>query len=1504
MKTLKNIFGFAVLFIAFAAKGATVTLTSGTGEVTLQDNDVLTGTGGSETHVTIAAGATVTLRDVAITAISKEWEAGHFWAGITCKGDATIVLQGANAVKGGHEDYPGIFVPMNSTLTIRGYGALDAGSNGYGAGIGGGIYLNCGDIVIRSGVITATGGENFAAGIGGGQESECGSITIAGGTVTATGGQLAPAIGSGAYGLCGDIVIAEGVTCVTLTAGEGGPCSVGAGLSGTCGTVKVAEEEQTYTIDDSPIPGIAASPFFYNPCVTNITSAADWDVFASRVRRGVDPYDGKTVTLLADISVSTMAGMVDSNANTNHPFCGTFEGGGHTLTVSLSGSGIVAPFSAIDGATIRNLNVSGSVNGGSHSAGLVGLCSRNSGRHAISNCVVSVNVAGGEYLGGVVGHGGSGGPLTIENTIFSGTISGFSIGAGGIMGWCDDLTLAFDNCLMKGSFAPGNGGKYHPIACKLGGTYSVAATASGVYYLNTMLPTMPSRNAIDVGEPVSATRVPFEWTDEVTAIDGVTYYKTAPVVTLTDATGLVTLRDGDIIAGTGGTNTHLVVAAGAKVLFRGVNITGIDNLESCSFAGIAFEGDATIVISGVNAVKGGYKTFPGIEIPDGATLTVQGDGSLTADSNGSGPAIVGNVAVGDGLIDVHDGNTRRIMPGINIAETTNNAAAIAQHDGSTEPVLLGGRTLYRDGTYNTLCLPFNMSADQIAASSLAGAIIKRLDNTTSGLIGDTLELDFRDVTEIEAGRPYLVRWPVLIIRSTADWNAFAESVSSGAKSYEGWLVKLAADISVSKMVGVAGCPFRGTFDGCGHTINVSSYSGNALFYELNGATIQNVRVTGNIFSYFYFPATFAAVVAGESTIKSCWSAVNITTKLNIGWMEVGAIVARVNQGVSLYIADCSFTGSVVHDDVGRPFYSRGGGMVGWALANANVYLTRCAFMPVRIQASNYYSSGIGASSSFYFVSSENVRGHLEKCIYNNVAAQSPLKVEGIRDSSIGSQAALLAYLGSGWTVQGSYLVPKMDVPCGIDDTPVEEPFFANMTVSAETDSVEIGLAECVRTIRSAGDWNAFANNVNSGAESYEGWLVRLVADISVTTMVGTQEHPFKGTFDGCGHTLNVNISDGENMGAAPFHVIDGATISNVKTTGTVVGQLHCAGLVGFAQGASSMINNCEVAASVVCSEGEHSHCGGILGHGVTSSSVISNCLFSGSISGATTATGIIYGWGDSGRHTIANCLAAGTYTDCSGIDLVRKYGGSPVVSNCLKTQDEGEWGTYTTETGSALAVMLGDGWKVDGDAVVPKMGAAEANLEVVAAEFVGTTSQVALGVGYRSTLVIAEDGTLAVPSAGSTVNSCRAFFRLKEVPEGSEVTRYVLNFDGSAITGDLDIPSASGYELWAADNGIDGAAAETDAGGVANVFRYAFHKPTGEFADPVLLAIAFEEGQVVIYTPPLVNTEGYTFSIVASDAPGGDDTATYPLDPTGRTVIPAADKTPARFFRLRAVETE
>ena len=216
-----------------------------TSDYTAQDGEILTGTLGSNVKISIADGATVTLKDVNITNLGNNCD----WAGINCPEDATLVLEGTNEVcpgkdKDGESFYPGIWIAENKTLTIQGDGTLTAYSNAskqWGAGIGGGYSrIPCGNIVINGGTITATGGE-WAAGIGGGGMASCGNITINGGTITATGGEWAAGIGGGFIGSCGTITITSGVTSVTATKGSDADNSIGAGNSGSCGTVTIED---------------------------------------------------------------------------------------------------------------------------------------------------------------------------------------------------------------------------------------------------------------------------------------------------------------------------------------------------------------------------------------------------------------------------------------------------------------------------------------------------------------------------------------------------------------------------------------------------------------------------------------------------------------------------------------------------------------------------------------------------------------------------------------------------------------------------------------------------------------------------------------------------------------------------------------------------------------------------------------------------------------------------------------------------------------------------------------------------------------------------------------------------------------------------------------------------------------------------------------------------------------------------------------------------------------
>ena len=221
-----------------------------------QDGDILTGTPTGNYQISIADKATVTLKDVNITGKGEEYRG---FPGITCLGDATILLSGTNSVKGGADkngsgygSWPGIFVPYEKTLTIDGTGSLDArpgGSNEWAPGIGSSVDGWCGNIVIQGGSVTATGGYR-SAGIGGGSFSEtaCGNITITGSAnVSATGGDGAAGIGCGynTNSSCGNITISTTGT-VTAQGGDAG-AGIGTGYHGHCGNITISNGTVTAT---------------------------------------------------------------------------------------------------------------------------------------------------------------------------------------------------------------------------------------------------------------------------------------------------------------------------------------------------------------------------------------------------------------------------------------------------------------------------------------------------------------------------------------------------------------------------------------------------------------------------------------------------------------------------------------------------------------------------------------------------------------------------------------------------------------------------------------------------------------------------------------------------------------------------------------------------------------------------------------------------------------------------------------------------------------------------------------------------------------------------------------------------------------------------------------------------------------------------------------------------------------------------------------------------------
>ena len=183
-------------------------------------------TNGSPTDNTITIeggtmGAKVTLSNVKINASG---------AAVSVSGNVELIIAGTNTntLRSGPKHAGVEKADDNGTLTISGFGTLNASGGESGAGIGGAWHKNASNIVIEGGTIEANGG-NWGAGIGGGQSAAGQNITIRDGNVTAIPGGEAAGIGGGFQGDGKNITIESGTVYAESGGGNGPVAAIGGG---------------------------------------------------------------------------------------------------------------------------------------------------------------------------------------------------------------------------------------------------------------------------------------------------------------------------------------------------------------------------------------------------------------------------------------------------------------------------------------------------------------------------------------------------------------------------------------------------------------------------------------------------------------------------------------------------------------------------------------------------------------------------------------------------------------------------------------------------------------------------------------------------------------------------------------------------------------------------------------------------------------------------------------------------------------------------------------------------------------------------------------------------------------------------------------------------------------------------------------------------------------------------------------------------------------------------
>ena len=178
-----------------------------------------------------------------------------------------------------------------------------------------------------------------------------------------------------------------------------------------------------------------------------------------------------------------------------------------------------------------------------------------------------------------------------------------------------------------------------------------------------------------------------------------------------------------------------------------------------------------------------------------------------------------------------------------LADNADNTVIIDKFNGQPYNVTLAGRTLTKNGEWNTLCLPFDVTAAQMAETThpLYGATIKELDNSADGTNLDgkgVLTLKFNTVYDgstytgnLVAGKPYIVKWENTT--GSVSNPEFTDVTISSTSPTE-----VTSDDGNVKFVGQYS-PFSITDQNKDEIVYIAS--GNKIGYSKNARTLKSFR---------------------------------------------------------------------------------------------------------------------------------------------------------------------------------------------------------------------------------------------------------------------------------------------------------------------------------------------------------------------------------------------------------------------------------------------------------------------------------------------------------------------------------------------------------------------------------------------------------------------------------------------------------------------------------------
>ena len=688
-----------------------------------------------------------------------------------------------------------------------------------------------------------------------------------------------------------------------------------------------------------------------------ISSEADWNYLAAQVNSG-NSYSDKLVRLANDISVTTMVGNSVDNS-----FRGTFDGDGHTLTISYSNnSDFTAPFRYIQGATFKNLKVTGSITTTMNlAAGIAGL--NTNAAATFEQCVTDVTINSSSTT--VVGWG------RVDYH-------------GGFLARTNSANVNLTDCVCGGSVNGSNGASSTSycagfvgvaVSCTVTGTRCLNTTYyTNVSITNSLCHTADATRSVDVfyyvngndgacpGTPVTTsqladgsifTALEAACTESVWAQDPIT---NQPMLKMF-------ANDGKL------PGEFTINAGGGKVNFSHGNLQYQANstgAASAPYTGVwRFAANQYEAIgsgnSNVSASYGGWIDFFGWGSGNQPTQTSE-DPNTYSSFVDWGTNVISN-----------GGNTANLWRTLSESEWTyiistrpnaSNKRGRATINGMYCYVLLPDDWVLPSG------LSFTPDAnnwtnvytvEQWAQMEAAGAVCLPASGSRAGGANNTNVNDYNhwgcywSSTSANSTQGYnlwftpdyvgttdkgnykmgasvrLVYEAPLqgtgteqdpyLISSEADWYYLANKVNNG-NDYSGKFFRQTADISVTTMVGVSDLwSFSGTYDGDGKTMNLNLntlVSHTAPFRYIVDATIKNVITTGTVHSTNPHLSGLVGIADGTCTIQNC------QVSADVGGAEYSGGIVGHCWHANISIIGCVYSGTL--SPVNNQYT---GGIIGW-----------------------------------------------------------------------------------------------------------------------------------------------------------------------------------------------------------------------------------------------------------------------------------------------------------------------------------------------------------------------------------------------------------------------------------------------------------------------------------------------------------------------------------------------------------------------------------------------